>query len=236
MKNPYGLKDGTIVFVSDVPSGLDCECVCPACGHPLEARKGEINQHHFAHYRGSDCGVGYETALHIMSKEILEEKMQLYLPRLVVLADKALWKPGTPAKVLEIIPAGTTLRFDEVSLEQMVGGIIPDVVLRKGDRRLLAEITVTHGIDSTKLARIKELNISTVEFDFRRLNRLVTRDDLKRELLFNMSGFARWAFHTGAHEAQERANQEYIVASRPPPPLPPPLRRYPGGQKPLFGE
>lgn len=236
MKNPYGLKDGKIVLVADVPSGRECECVCPVCGHPLEARKGDINQHHFAHSADSDCAFGYETALHIMAKEVLEEAKQVFLHHLRIMARKELWKAGTTAKFYEIIPVGRTVHFDEVVLEKMIGGIIPDVLMRRGDRRLLVEITVTHGIDSVKLARIKELNVSTVEFDFRG-HGIVTRDDLKRELLFNRSRSARWAYHVDAERTQEQADQEYIeqwLTPAPPAPSPPPVNS--GGQKSLFGD
>ncbi|WHY77279.1 competence protein CoiA family protein [Neobacillus sp. WH10] len=66
-KLPYGLKDGKLVHISDVEKGLKCECVCPACNHPLIARKGEKTAHHFAHYNGSECAKSVETALHSIS-------------------------------------------------------------------------------------------------------------------------------------------------------------------------
>jgi hypothetical protein len=211
LKNPYGLKDGRAILASDVPSGLECGCVCPACGHPLQAHKGEFKIDYFAHYQGADCEHGYQTALHILAKEILEREKRVLLPRLRVRASKKLWRPGTFVHWRDIIPAGRTLRFDEAILEKMIGGIVPDVLMRRGERRLMVEIAVTHGIDAAKLARIEELNISTLEFDFARYNRIVTPDDLKRELLFNKSKCARWAFHVDLKSAQEQADQEYTV-------------------------
>ncbi len=235
MKNPYGLKDGKIVLASQVPSGLECGCVCPICDGPFQAHQGDQKVDYFAHYRGADCEHAYETALHILAKEILEETKQIFLPRLRILPTRALWKAGTIANFRDIIPAGKKVRFDEVVLERMIGGIIPDVLMRRGDRRLLVEITVTHGIDAEKLARIEELNISTIEFDFRGYDRIVTADDLKRELMFNKSRSARWAFHVDAKQSQEQVDQEYIATYlTPPPPAPPPLK--PGGQKSLFSD
>jgi hypothetical protein len=211
MKNPYGLNDGRLVPVSEVCAGLACDCTCPACGNPLQAHKGDINNHYFAHNRGADCGAGYQTAIHILAKEILETEKRLFLPHLRVEVDRSLLKAGTSSMHQELIPRGQIMRFDEVVLEKRIGEIIPDVLMQKGDRRLLVEITVTHGIDAAKLARLEELNISTVEFDFRRFSQILTRDDLKRELLFNKSRCARWAFHVDERATRERLNKEYTT-------------------------
>ena len=40
---------GEVLSIDKVERGLACGCVCPACGTRLEARKGEIVRHHFAH-------------------------------------------------------------------------------------------------------------------------------------------------------------------------------------------
>ena len=41
LKLTYALKDGEIVSIEDVKSGLNCGCICPACSDPLVAKKGE---------------------------------------------------------------------------------------------------------------------------------------------------------------------------------------------------
>lgn len=39
----YGVNAaGKIVHISDVRSGLECRCQCPACGKPLVAKKGPM--------------------------------------------------------------------------------------------------------------------------------------------------------------------------------------------------
>jgi hypothetical protein len=43
----YALKNDEIVHTSEVESGLKCECICPACGARLIARKGTKVLHHF---------------------------------------------------------------------------------------------------------------------------------------------------------------------------------------------
>lgn len=73
LKNPFGLRNGEIVMIEDVPlteRGIKCRCVCPACGEPFEARLGNIRTHHFAH-SGEGCSetVAYLTGAYSLIKE-----------------------------------------------------------------------------------------------------------------------------------------------------------------------
>lgn len=36
----YGVRDGKTISIEEVESGLNCGCVCPACGEVLVAKKG----------------------------------------------------------------------------------------------------------------------------------------------------------------------------------------------------
>ena len=75
-----GLKDGKLLKVSDVESGLKCGCICPACEHPLVAKKGELKVHHFAHHKSAECNKAIETSLHLAAKEILEKQKKIKIP------------------------------------------------------------------------------------------------------------------------------------------------------------
>ena len=62
----------TIKFVDEVAKGGDCGCFCPACRSPLIAKKGRINEWHFAHESGQErpeCLVG---ALNLFSRLLME--------------------------------------------------------------------------------------------------------------------------------------------------------------------
>ena len=50
----YALKDGVLVHISQVPSGLQCGCKCPACGETLIAKKGDKVIHHFVNNLGAN--------------------------------------------------------------------------------------------------------------------------------------------------------------------------------------
>ena len=60
---------GGIVHVSRVTRGLACDCICPACGKPVEAKQGEKRASHFAHESNGDCVHAVETMLHKLAKQ-----------------------------------------------------------------------------------------------------------------------------------------------------------------------
>ncbi len=65
---------GRTVHVSAVPRGLACACICPYCEQPLVAKKGDVNEHHFAHHRDNpDCTP--ESWLHAAAKQMLAERI-----------------------------------------------------------------------------------------------------------------------------------------------------------------
>lgn len=120
--------------------------------------------------------------------------------------------------------ASRVLELDEVRLEQRTGRIVPDVIANLGGRQiytqggtmtrvggdfdedaedsycqswpatLLIEVTVTHGIDEEKLARIRELDVPTLEIDIGSLGGKVTLEGL-RELVVRQTVGKRWVHH-----------------------------------------
>lgn len=214
MKNPYGLTPaGRVVSVFEVDRGLACDCVCPSCGHQLEAHKGSIKEHYFAHYRGSDCGNAYETALHILAKEVLATKKRLLLPELTVHSDISIAKVGTQLETAVLVKPWTRINFEEVILEKPGGKLVPDVLLTKAGRPLIVEIRVTHKVDPKKLAKIVVRGIGAIEYDFSAANRYLTRIDLQRVLIetYAKRGLGRgtWIYHPKSEKAIRELNARY---------------------------
>jgi len=141
-KLTYGLdSNGRIVHVDDVPRGMACKCMCSECGAPLEARQGNINQWHFAHY-GEDCGKARMTTLHMLAQQIIEDERKIRTP----------WFKDyyeDPSKLIY---------FESVLLEQRFktteSNRRPDCVgiIKKGDieYKVWIEIKVKHAIDEEK--------------------------------------------------------------------------------------
>jgi hypothetical protein len=220
MKNPYGLNsDGRLVKITEVERGLACNCVCPACRNPLEAHKGEIRASYFSHYRGSDCLKGYETALHIMAKEIFAVEKKILLPELEVCSNKSIATLDTilyrepPLEKACIVRPWTVENFDEALLESYMDDITPDVLLIKKGWQLIVEIRVTHKVSQKKLDKIEEKGISAVEYDFSKANRYVSRKALRKVLVENYgkSGLGRshWLFHVDKAQTIDRLNEDY---------------------------
>ncbi len=171
---PYGLRNGRLVHINEVEQGLACDCICPACEAPLVAKKGVRNRHHFAHEAGGGCNGGLETALHLRAKEILSEQRKLRLPPVYL-----------PNRKQPIFPA-VMIPLDQVWVERRAGGLVPDLLVRSGQRRLLVEIAVHHPCTEEKLRRIRRLGYAALEIDLLDLSqRLEAHGGLEDRKLIN---------------------------------------------------
>lgn len=73
-KLTYALSaEGKLVHVDDVPNGKACGCFCPNCGEGLQAKQGTKRKHHFSHLSGTECEAAYESMLHLLAKEKVQE-------------------------------------------------------------------------------------------------------------------------------------------------------------------
>jgi hypothetical protein len=166
--------DGTLVHVSEVPSGIACGCRCPSCHRPLVARKGKRMSHHFGHHgaRGEHgCQSGPETALHRFAKELLAARLVLELP------------PLKRHGETQIRYAGGPYRFDAAVLEKRVGAVTPDVIVRRANRELMVEFCVTHACSASKIAKIEQLGLAAIEIDLSALAHRASRHELEDAIL-----------------------------------------------------
>ena len=187
----YGVKDGVLVSVDDVISGLGCCCKCPSCGALLIAKKGKKREHHFAHHSNNDCKTGCESALHLMAKQIPESKKELFVP------EEA---GGDGGKVQE---------FSTVELESReYPNIIPDVVLKKDDKVLCVEILVTHAVNEEKPAKLTEAKLPTVEIDLGAL--LDEYDELTVTEVLHNGRYTTWIYNEtpAATRRRQKVNDE----------------------------
>lgn len=184
---PFALgPDGRPVSVAEVPRGLSCGCRCPSCGERLVARKGSQRDHHFAHEGGSDCATGYETAVHLAVKSLLEKTKRLLLPpcyawhirlneNVQVTYETEDVRKQYPSSIHFDYHYGTTgvgalpkrlVEFDNVVLEASQGNIRPDLICYRKGVPLYVEVAVAHFVAEEKLRRIRARGISTLELDF----------------------------------------------------------------------
>ena len=195
-KLPYGLKDGQLVHISLVPKGLNCNCVCPGCGHALIARKGEKTIHHFAHAQHGECAKGLETALHLSAKEILEKHNKMKLPKVEVEFNS--YRPNW------LVSEESSIEFDEVKLEYRMDSIIPDVLVTVKGRPLMIEITVTHKTEKPKIEKIKQLGISCLEIDLSKIKGDLTILELEH-IIIEETTSKQWLYNQKADAYKKKA-------------------------------
>lgn len=141
-----------LVHVDDVAKGNNCKCHCPHCGAPLCAKNaGQKREHHFAHAHGHECEGAYESQLHLLAKEVLQETGLIMLP----------------TSLNDIFPSGV-VRLHNVQVEKWDDQyhIKPDVegIMNNGER-LLIEFYVSHKVDSKKRQVIVDNHLKCIEID-----------------------------------------------------------------------
>lgn len=174
LKLPFGMKNGKLVQVSDVESGLKCNCFCPACGHPLVAKKGQITAHHFAHHKRAECNSAFETSLHLAAKKIIAESGYIMLPSL---SNEIFY-----IRNIELA-SPTQLFYDNIYTEKRYDNFIPDIIVEKNNKPLLIEIFVSHSVDETKLRKIQSSNTSAIEIDLSKIDRQLDFNLIKEKVV-----------------------------------------------------
>ena len=142
-----------LVHIDSVPNGSSCNCFCPNCKAALIAKNGkDRRQHHFAHEANSDCLKGYQTALHILGKEIIKKE-----------------------KLIPIFNAQfqfELIQADSIEVEKKIGVIIPDVYAIFNNKPVAIEILVTHEVDDVKYKKIEKQELTTIEIDLSKVESL----------------------------------------------------------------
>ncbi len=206
IKQPYGLRNGEIISIEQVESGLKCDCFCPACNGRLIAKKGLEKQHHFAHSDSEDCGKGTETILHKLSKEIISKSKTFKTP--------ALKLNNSDITIFE----ETEIQIDNVKLEHRLEDIIPDIIIESKGKELLIEITVTHELCFPKTRTIEEKGFATIEIFAQELYAELYRSGdiflksnaFHEEILFG-TRFKRWIFNEKTKKVKRELKNNYAI-------------------------
>jgi len=190
------LKNGNLISIDEVDSGLKCDCFCPVCNSPLVARKGYERVHHFAHYNSSDCENYGESMLHLLAKKILEENKYVIVPSFNT----------ETGKYIE----SYRVDFSKIEIEKTFEDIKPDIIAwDKKKNRLFIEIAVTHKVGLYKLELIKKYNVSTLEIDlgnYYRSNKIFNYDLFRETLLEDLSN-KTWIFDKKFESKLAKYNQ-----------------------------
>ncbi|HAT3864082.1 TPA: hypothetical protein I8652_001671 [Legionella pneumophila] len=166
IKLPFGLNEkNSIVHISNVDSGKNCNCICPSCHSSLIAAKGTKNQHHFKHATTIECEGGLESAIHMAAKQIIKERKQIRLPEYILTKEVLDSKGKTHPESKTIVEKGKIISFDSVGEEQGISEMRADILAIARNHKLIIEIFYRHKVDDLKIEKIKAANISTIEID-----------------------------------------------------------------------
>lgn len=164
-----------LVHISGALRGLACQCTCFECGETVIAKKGEINEHHFAHISNKkSCVIHPETVLHKYAKQVILESRGLQLPALPDNDQDADW-----------------WTFERIIPELHLGSIRPDLVGYCNNEPVFVEIAITHFIDQHKFNVIKNMQVKTIEIDLSSLLKSeinIPSDKAKTFILNSLAG------------------------------------------------
>ncbi len=194
----FGMKNGKLIDISQVPKGLECGCVCPSCGSKLVARKGEKRKHHFSHYQTRECEGYLETTLHLAAKEILLKNREIVFPMYDIEDGRYTNKKS--------------FKYRNVVSEEKIEDIIPDIKLNFGNgNQVFVEIKVTHEVDDIKLEKLKRIGVSTLEIDLSTLEfegDVLELNELEKIILQD-TNFKRWVFDKN-YKKNKSKHEEYL--------------------------
>lgn len=199
MKIPFALDEkGRVVDIQDVPPSIEGTFRCAECKQLVTRKQGDVRVWHFAHNAETACTKAFETALHLLAKQILVESHTLRVPALVCQLHER------PSHEDITLCVEHTLRWDATGeLEVWVDGIRPDFRGVCQGKTIFVEVTVTHKPDAPKLEALKRLQTATLEIDLSAVPRDVTAPEVRR-LVLDATGGKHWVFYPGEAEARAR--------------------------------
>ncbi|MEP9324841.1 competence protein CoiA family protein [Paraburkholderia phymatum] len=200
MKIPFALDEkDRIVDIHDVPH-VEGNFRCAECRQLVTRKQGDVRVWHFAHKAETACTGAFETALHLLAKQILVESDTLHVPALVC---RLYERPG-PADIALCVEQ--TLYWDAAGeAEVWVDGIRPDFRGVCQSKAIFVEVTVTHEPDAPKLEALKRLQTPTLEIDLSAVPRDVKEPEV-RQLVLDATEGKRWLFYPGEAEARAQLN------------------------------
>lgn len=161
LKNPFALFENRIISIYDLDEsnrGLKCNCICPNCKAPFEARMGEIRQWHFAH-SGTPCD---SVKLHVNA---------CYLFARQILLDKGILRyPGLNSRSNHIFNSGI-IRIDNIEISYNKDELAIGLIINDKDLAIRLLLDVDYCVDEIK----KPLrDLSTLLIDFRGISKANT--------------------------------------------------------------
>jgi hypothetical protein len=156
----WGVRDGLLLHITQVCSGISCNCRCPDCGDVLIAKKGEVNAHHFAHKNlepSKHCG---ESLLHRAAKECVSQLNTIMTPGYTVEIN------AMDGVRVFTNPDHSEFIIKKAMVETARPTYRPDcTVYDEAMRPLDIEIKVSHKVDHEKRLKVTSEGVEMIEID-----------------------------------------------------------------------
>jgi|SaaInlLV_10m_DNA_4_1040232.scaffolds.fasta_scaffold21515_1 hypothetical protein len=216
IKIPFGLKNGIPVGVDEVVSGLACNCYCPSCNSRLQAKKGQNNSSkkhkftdHFSHDPMShieECRGGFESAIHLMAKHLIEIEKKINLPSLNISITSE-DQHHREHKVSKVAFSEKYIDVKNITLEKNISDIRPDIIGTFDNQQIIFEIAVTSFIDNIKKQKIRRLNLNAIEIDLKGVNYTITKEELRNIIIHKLDN-KKWISLVTVPEIKKRLTEK----------------------------
>jgi competence protein CoiA len=161
MSSVFALNESNhLIHVSEATRGLACKCRCVQCLEPMQARRGPVRGHHFAHAsRREPCDSNHETLLHWYAKQLIIEARVIVVP--MTPAVEKFMGLGSSASGMHMLHAQGV-----VQEEVFLGEVRPDILVVSNDGVQVAiEVAYSSFCDLVKAAAFEAKGLPAIEID-----------------------------------------------------------------------
>lgn len=191
--------EGHAVHISETERGAACGCVCPGCGKPLIARKGEVTEHHFAHADGGDCPYGFINSLYYALREAVSDLGYIALP--AYQKNRPVLDRGEHCDNVHTLIKTTRVKSERVEFARKGGDQITGLILYCSGKPLMLRVLAGYSEVRAGLDKIKRAGLPVVEIDLSRDTTLTA--DLAREYIGSQSKQKYWIYNPLAEKRWE---------------------------------
>ena len=127
-------SDRAFVDVSQVPRGGATGYICPSCGMPLIARRGDVKAWHFAHATRTHfesatgrCDYSFFVSVRMMSRQVIGRSLLITLPKMTGMAEVH-DAYGRVRRKEYVVTDAQTIEITDAHVESAFGDILVDVL------------------------------------------------------------------------------------------------------------
>jgi len=220
---PFGFNpiDETFVDVEDVPRGVKCGCICPACKTPLIARQGEEKEWHFAHASRKvysktqkECEFSFYLSVRMMARQIIGNELDIRLPEYQDSVSQYVPALGYSLHEPFLVTESKEICLTNVEVETSFGGVAVDIVGYISDFKFVIYFTHPGRIIPQELKSPTDYHCGVISIALDELRSSIFRQAKREnksyqsaliEYLSNDVSSKHWIFHPRFQRCHQQA-------------------------------